>query len=139
MRKTHGCTVANLPAEIAHLLEEIQAKDRVVQDCRSQAASRDGSIQKFVKLNGVSQVNPKEELYTKTILSHYDKAHTFQEEKIGLADRAAILLDRQIKRLDLKIRDLQNEGAIAIDPQLPSLLNNNSTLNSRLPPLLTSG
>ncbi|KAI4233261.1 MAG: hypothetical protein LQ352_008269, partial [Teloschistes flavicans] len=122
----------------AHVLEEIQAKDRTVQDCRSQAASRDASIQKFVKLNGVSQVNPKEEQYSKTILANYDKAHTFQEEKIGLADRAAILLDRQIKRLDLKIRDLQNEGAIAIDPQLPSLLNNNSTLNSRLPPLLTS-
>lgn len=45
-------------------------------------------------------------------------------------------LDRQIKRLDFKIRDLQNDGAIAIDPQLPSLLNT-STLNTRLPPFST--
>ncbi|KAL9593222.1 MAG: hypothetical protein Q9179_006017, partial [Wetmoreana sp. 5 TL-2023] len=130
--------VANLPAEIAHLLEEIQAKDRIVQDCRSNAASRDASIQKFIKLNGAAQVNPKEEQYSKVILANYDKAQIYQEEKIGLSDRAALLLDRQIKRLDLKIRDLQNEGAIAIDPQLPSLLNNNSTLNARLPPLSTS-
>ncbi|KAL8695635.1 MAG: hypothetical protein Q9224_003274, partial [Gallowayella concinna] len=132
--------VANLPAEIAHLLEEIHAKDRVVQECRTDAASRDASIQKFLKTNGARQLNPKEEPYSKAILSNYEKAQLYQDEKIALSDRATLLLDRQIKRLDIKIRDLQNEGAIAIDPQLPSLLNNNSnnTLNSRLPPLLTS-
>lgn len=131
-------SVANLPAEIAHLLEEIQAKDRIVQDCRSFAASRDASIQKSLKANGAGQVNPKEEPYSKAILSNYEKAQVYQEEKIGLSDRAAVLLDRQIKRLDLKIRDLQNEGSIAIDPQLPSLLNNTSTISTRLPPLSTS-
>ncbi|KAI4249706.1 MAG: hypothetical protein L6R40_000495 [Gallowayella cf. fulva] len=131
--------VANLPAEIAHLLEEIQAKDRVVQECRSNAASRDASIQKFLKTNGARQTNPKDEPYSKVILSNYDKAQLYQDEKIGLSERAALLLDRQIKRLDMKIRDLQNEGAIAIDPQLPSLLNNNNnTLNARLPPLSIS-
>lgn len=36
----------------------------------------------------------------------------------------------------MKIRDLQNDGAITIDPQLPSLLNT-STLNSGLPTLGT--
>ncbi|KAL8667348.1 MAG: hypothetical protein Q9168_007287, partial [Polycauliona sp. 1 TL-2023] len=115
--------VANLPAEMAHLLEEIQAKDRVVQDCRSNVASRDTSIQKFLKINGAGQANPKDDHHSKAILADYDKAKTYQEEKISISDRAALLLDRQIKRLDLKIRDLQNEGAIAIDPQLPSLLN----------------
>ncbi|KAL8644794.1 MAG: hypothetical protein Q9226_007589, partial [Calogaya cf. arnoldii] len=130
--------VANLPAEIAHLLEEIQAKDHVVQECRSNAASRDASIQKFIRLNGAGQANPKDKPYTAAVLADYDKAQTYQEEKIALADRAALLLDRQVKKLDLKIRDLQNEGAIAIDPQLPSLLNNNNTLNARLPPLTTS-
>lgn len=51
--------------------------------------------------------------------------------------RPSLQLDRQIKRLDFKIRDLQNEGAIQPDPQLPSLLNNH-TLSTRLPPLSTS-
>lgn len=134
------CAVANLPAEIAHLLEEIQAKDRVVQECRTTAASRDVSIQKFLKINGAGQENPKDDQYSKAILASYEKAQIYQEEKIGLSERSAILLDRQIKRLDMKIRDLQNEGAIAIDPQLPSLLNNTNTANltTRLPPLSTS-
>lgn len=46
-------------------------------------------------------------------------------------------LDRQIRRLDIKIRDLQNEGAISIDPELPSLLKT-STLSTRPPPLSTN-
>ncbi len=152
-------TVANLPAEIAHLLEEIQAKDRVVQECRNVIATRDNSIQKFLKLNGAGQPNPKEEGYCKNVMANFDKAQVVQEEKVGLSEKAALLvslpsasccnqqsvyqiwlrssspkLDRQIKRLDFKIRDLQNEGAIQPDPQLPSLLNNH-TLSTRLPPL----
>lgn len=125
--------VANLPAEIAHLLEEIQAKDRVVQECRNLIATRDISIQKFLKLNGAGQPNPKEEGYCKNVMANFDKAQIVQEEKVGLSEKAALLLDRQIKRLDFKIRDLQNEGAIQPDPQLPSLLNN--TLSTRFPPL----
>ena len=150
--------MANLPAEIAHLLEEIQAKDRIVQECRTIIATRDSSIQKFLKLNGAGQPNPKEEGYCKNVMANFDKAQVVQEEKVGLSEKAALLvslpftlfsnqqeamqimlipspqLDRQIKRLDFKIRDLQNEGAIQPDPQLPSLLNNN-TLSTRLPPL----
>ena len=149
--------MANLPAEIAHLLEEIQAKDRLVQECRNIIATRDSSIQKFLKLNGAGQPNPKEEGYCKNVMANFDKAQIVQEEKVGLSDKAALLvslpsslspfpasgknlgllilplqLDRQIKRLDFKIRDLQNEGAIQPDPQLPTLLNNNTT---RLPSL----
>ena len=127
--------MANLPAEIAHLLEEIQAKDRVVQECRSVVNTRDNSIQKFLKTNGCAQPNPKEEAYVKICMTNFDKARVIQEEKIALSEKAATLLDRQIRRLDLKIRDLQNEGAISIDPQLPSLLNNNT---HRLPSLSSS-
>ncbi|KAL9631719.1 MAG: hypothetical protein Q9164_005732, partial [Protoblastenia rupestris] len=89
--------VANLPAEIQHLLEEIQAKDRVMQECRSQVAGRDTSIQKFLKTNGCTQVNPKEEVYCKAVVSNFDKAQVIQEEKVSLSDKAATLLDRQIK------------------------------------------
>jgi inhibitor of growth protein 3 len=129
--------VANLPAEIQHLFEEIQAKDRMVQECRNVIATRDNSIQKFLKNNGAGQANPKEQNYCNIAMSNFEKAQTIQEEKISLSDKAALLLDRQIKRLDFKIRDLQNEGSIQPDPQLPSLLNNNS-LSTRLPPLSTS-
>ncbi|KAL2057072.1 hypothetical protein ABVK25_002811 [Lepraria finkii] len=113
--------VANLPAEIAHLLEEIHAKDQVVQECRNTIATRDNSIQKFVKLNGAGLPNPKEEGYCKLVKDNFERAKALQEEKCTLAEKQALLLDRQIKRLDFKIRDLQNDGAIAPDPQLPSL------------------
>lgn len=119
-------TVANLPAEIQHVLEEIQAKDRVAQDHRSKISTYDVGLQKHVKANGCGQANPKEDAACKAVSALYEKTHVLQEEKVGLSERAATLLDRQIKRLDIKIRDLQNDGSIQPDPQLPSLLINNS-------------
>ncbi|KAH7034295.1 inhibitor of growth proteins N-terminal histone-binding-domain-containing protein [Macrophomina phaseolina] len=114
--------VANLPAEITHLYEEMQAKEQQIQACNNIIESRDGSLQKFVKLNGSLVKNPKEEPYNKLILQNYDKAQTLQDEKVHLAEKAAQLLDRHVKRLDIKIRDLTNDGSIPHDPQLPSLL-----------------
>ena len=84
--------MANLPAEIAHLLEEIQAKDRSIQECRNTVHSRDSSIQKFIKVNGHGQVNPKEEAYAKNILASFDRAQAIQEEKVSLSEKAASLV-----------------------------------------------
>ncbi|KAF2875876.1 inhibitor of growth proteins N-terminal histone-binding-domain-containing protein [Massariosphaeria phaeospora] len=114
--------VANLPAEITHLYEEVQAKDQQIQDCRSVIAARDSSLQKFIKLNGSLVQNPKEEPYSKVIQQQYERAQVLQEEKIGLVDKASALMDRHVKRLDVRLRDLQNEGSIPLDPQMPSLL-----------------
>lgn len=86
------CIAANLPAEIAHLLEEIQAKDKILQECRSVISARDGSIQKFIKANGSLVVNPKDETYTKVILQNYDRAQILQEEKLGLSEKAGVLV-----------------------------------------------
>ena len=113
--------VANLPAELNHLMEEMQAKDKLMQECRATINSRDSSIQKFIKLNGSLTPNPKEEPYSKTILQNMDKSHELQNEKIQLSEKACVLLDRQIKRLDVRIRDLVNEGLLTNDPPLPSL------------------
>jgi inhibitor of growth protein 3 len=85
-------TVANLPAEITHLYEEVQAKDQQIQELRSAIQQRDGSIQKFIKLNGSLVENPKEAGYSKTIMANYEKAQILQEEKIGLVDKAAALV-----------------------------------------------
>lgn len=116
--------VANLPLEINHLMEEIQAKDKIMQDCRATINSRDGSIQKFIKLNGSLAPNPKEEQYGKAVLQNLDKCSSLQDEKIQLSEKACVLLDRQIKRLDVRIRDLQNDGLLSNDPPLPSLFDN---------------
>ncbi|KAJ5225048.1 hypothetical protein N7468_006273 [Penicillium chermesinum] len=112
---------ANLPAEINHLMEEIEAKDKVMQECRAIINSRDGSIQKFIKLNGSLAPNPKEEEYSKAVLQNLDRSEQIQNEKIQLSEKACVLLDRQIKRLDVRIRDLVNEGLLTNDPPLPSL------------------
>ncbi|KAH9862394.1 hypothetical protein J1614_011049 [Plenodomus biglobosus] len=114
--------VANLPAEITHLYEEVQAKDAQIQELRSAIQQRDNSLQKFIKLNGSLVQNPKEDPYSKVILTNYEKAQILQEEKIGLVEKAASLLDRHVKRLDIKLRDLQSDGSIPNDPQMPSLL-----------------
>ena len=84
--------VANLPAEIAHLLEEIHAKDQVVQECRNTIATRDNSIQKFVKLNGTGLPNPKEEGYCKLVKDNFERAKALQEEKCTLAEKQALLV-----------------------------------------------
>ena len=84
--------VANLPAEISHLYEEMQAKDQQIQECRSIINARDASQQKFIKLNGSLVQNPKEESYSKTISQNYDKAQILQEEKIGLSEKATALV-----------------------------------------------
>ncbi|PYH43589.1 putative PHD finger domain protein [Aspergillus saccharolyticus JOP 1030-1] len=116
--------VANLPAEINHLMEEIQAKDKTIQECRTTINSRDSSLQKFIKLNGSLTPNPKEEQYSKTILQNLDKSQLLQDEKIQLSEKACVLLDRQIKRLDIAIHKLQSNGMLSNDPPLPSLFNN---------------
>ncbi|KAI9372132.1 inhibitor of growth proteins N-terminal histone-binding-domain-containing protein [Aspergillus egyptiacus] len=116
--------VANLPAEISHLMEEIQAKDKIMQDCRALINSRDASIQKFIRLNGSLTPNPKEEQYSKLILQNLDRSQQLQDEKIQLSEKACILLDRQIRKLDEQIRTLQKNGMLSNDPPIPSLFNN---------------
>lgn len=84
--------MANLPAEITHLYEEVQAKDAQIHECRSIIAARDSNLQKFIKLNGSLVQNPKEEPYSKIILQNYERAQILQEEKIGLVEKAAALV-----------------------------------------------
>lgn len=84
--------VANLPAEITHLYEEVQDKDRQIQELRVSIQQRDNSLQKFIKLNGSLVVNPKEEPYNKVVIQNYERAQILQEEKIGLVEKAAALV-----------------------------------------------
>lgn len=134
--------VANLPAEIAHLLEEVQAKDEIIEKHRLAIHQHDKELQAFVKKNGGAAKHQKDDQYLEEVKEHYDRAQALQDDKCSLANKAAILvslaraqssspgpmqlikrqLDRHVKRLDLKIKDLQIDGAIADDPHLPSML-----------------
>ncbi|KAF2755354.1 hypothetical protein EJ05DRAFT_502822 [Pseudovirgaria hyperparasitica] len=114
--------VANLPAEIAHLYEEMEAKEQLIAECKATIASRDASLQKFIKLNGCIPTNPKEELYEKVIMESYAKAEVLMRERQKLAEKAEHLLNRHVKKLDTYYRNMQNEGSVTLDPNLPSLL-----------------
>ncbi|KAI4743763.1 hypothetical protein E4T50_05798 [Aureobasidium sp. EXF-12298] len=114
--------VANLPAEIAHLLEEIQAKDQHIQEFRDVINTRDKSIQNFVRAQGGHVKNPKEEGLTKVIMANFDRIEILQAEKLGLSEKAMRLLDRNVRKFDVKLRDLVNSEQMPPDPTLPSLL-----------------
>jgi inhibitor of growth protein 3 len=117
---------ANLPAEICHMMEEIQAKDREMQKCLSAINAKDGSLQKHLKLSGSLSVHPKEKEYSDAILKNYDLSQEIQDQKIALSDKACVLLDRQVKLLDMKIRELQNDGQLLDGPPIPSIFNRKS-------------
>jgi len=86
--------VANLPAEIAHLLEEIQAKDALIQERRALINTRDLSLQRHVKKEGGHVSHQKEDAFVKQVLANYDKAQALQEEKIALSEKASMLVRR---------------------------------------------
>lgn len=98
--------IANIPAEICHLLEEVQAKDLQIAAFKDEIHKRDAQLQKWVRVNGGHVPNPKEEAFSKTINDCYDKCEILQAEKLGLSEKAQIVLDRQIKRLDLGLKGL---------------------------------
>lgn len=131
--------VANMPAEIAHLLEEIQAKDRAMEEHRNLISQRDRAIQTHVINKGGRDPYPKEPSYVKAVKGHYEQAERIQREKCILADKVAILLDRHVKRLDNKIRDLIQEGAMPADPSLPTLLEPHHPANLVAPAIASSG
>lgn len=114
---------ANLPAEICHMMEEIQAKDREMQKYQNAINAKDGSLQKHLKLSGSLNPHPKEKEYCESILANYDLCQDIQNQKITLSDKACVLLDRQVKILDTKIRELQNDGQLLDGPPIPSIFN----------------
>lgn len=111
-----------MPAEVTHLLEEIQAKDIQIQAYRDEINKRDAQLQKFVRLNGGHILNPKEEAFSRTINDCFDKCEILQAEKCGLSEKAMIVLDRQVKRLDVGLRGLAAREEFPVDWNGPSLL-----------------
>ncbi|KAH8657514.1 inhibitor of growth proteins N-terminal histone-binding-domain-containing protein [Tricladium varicosporioides] len=114
--------VANLPAEIAFMQEEIAEKDRQMSECLSIINKHDGNIQKWIRMNGSHTTNPKEESYRKIILENYDRAQILQEEKVALAQKTQQVIDKHTRYLDGHIKALQDRGEFPNDQDIPSLL-----------------
>ncbi|KAF4636148.1 hypothetical protein G7Y89_g1948 [Cudoniella acicularis] len=114
--------VANLPAEIAFMQEEIAEKDRQMAECLSIINKHDGAIQKWIRMNGSHTPNPREEALGKIILENYEKAQILQEEKVALAQKTQQVIDKHTRNLDGHIKGLQDRGEFPNDPDIPSLL-----------------
>ncbi|TAQ88989.1 hypothetical protein B7494_g2655 [Chlorociboria aeruginascens] len=114
--------VANLPAEIAFMQEEIADKDRQVAECLAIITRNDASIQKWIRVNGSHVANPKEAALSKTTLENYDKVAVLQDDKIKLAARTQQVVDKHIRFLDQNIKGLVDRGEFPDDPDIPSLL-----------------
>lgn len=120
-------TVANTPAEVSHLLEEIQAKDAQILAFKDEIGKRDAQLQKWVRLNGGHVANPKEDAFSETIKNCYDKCEILQAEKCGLSEKALIVLERQIRRLDVGLRSLSSREEFPSNWDGPSLLSGTAT------------
>ena len=119
--------MANTPAEITHLLEEIQAKDLQISAFKDEIQRRDALLQKWTRLNGGHVPHPKEDAFSKTISDCYDKCEILQAEKCGLSDKAVVILDRQIRRLDVGLRGLSAREEFPSDWGGPTSLGTTGT------------
>lgn len=112
---------ANLPAEINYMMEEIQAIDQQMHKYLQNINSKESALQKQVKNQGSLVAHPKEQEYVDFGKKHYDLCLNLQKKKMVHGDKASAMLDRQLKRLDERIRQLQRSGQMDDDPPLPSV------------------
>lgn len=104
--------MSNLPAEIAHVLEEIRDKDIKFYETRKRIQQRDNQIHKFIRNHGSLAENPKENSYPK-IRSDFEKAMALQQEKCDLANTGLYIVSKHLKRLNDEIKRLEKDGMIA--------------------------
>ena len=114
--------VANLPAEIAFMQEEILEKDKIFQQHLVIIKEEDMKIQKWIRLHGSHTPNPKEEESRAKIRLNHDAAELIQEEKIALMQKTQFSVDKHTRVLDGYIKSLQDRGEFPNDPDIPSLL-----------------
>lgn len=115
---------ANLPAEVNYMMEEIQALDKDMQKFLVNINSRESTLQKQVKNHGSLVPHPKEQEFAEYAKKHYDLCIDLQKKKIAHSDKACVMLDRQLKKLDERIIQLQRSGQMDDNGEpLPSVFN----------------
>lgn len=126
--------VANLPEEIKFIQEEITDKDRKVAECLRIIDDKDSKIQRWIRINGSSEPNTREEGYRKVVREQYARADELAGEKLQLTQRLQSIMDKHLKYLDRQIKSLydRNEPGFTDPDELPSLLRP-SAANSSAP------
>lgn len=112
--------LANLPSEVAHILEEVRDKDLKFYETRKRIQQRDNQIHKFIRLNGSLTDNPKEKAAYPKIRQDFKTAMELQDEKCALAAQALTLVAKHVKKLNDDIDKLDAEGLLGgAPPQKP--------------------
>lgn len=116
--------VQNLPEEIRFMQDEIADKDRQYNECIRTIEDRDNKIQKWIKTNGSSEPNPKEDLLRSQIRENYAKADQIAQDKIAMTRKLQIIMDKHLRSLDIQIKLLYDRAEPGFtDPdEVPSLL-----------------
>lgn len=125
--------VANLPAEIAFMQEEIREKDKQMEKCRIVINRADSRIQAFIRENGSHTSNPNEEKYHRAIIENFDKAELLQAEKIALAEKMRKNYYKHLMELDKNIKKLQDRSEFPKEEGFPSMLNPPAPSNKPVP------
>ncbi|KAK3075944.1 hypothetical protein LTR53_000248 [Teratosphaeriaceae sp. CCFEE 6253] len=131
--------VANIPAEVTHLLDEINAKDSQIAAFRDEIGKRDATLQKWVRVNGGHVPHAREEAFSKTINDCYDQCEVLQAEKVGLSEKALVVLERQVKRLDVGLRRLTAREEFPADWGGPTLVGGSGSVTGVSTPIPTVG
>lgn len=114
--------VANLPAEIQFLQDEIYAKEQQRADIVQTINAHDASIQRWIRNNGSHLPNPKEPAQRKEVTELYERAFKLDDDKVALSKKMCLLMDKHALYLDKQIEALELKGEMQPDPTTPSLL-----------------
>ncbi|ODQ80128.1 hypothetical protein BABINDRAFT_17989, partial [Babjeviella inositovora NRRL Y-12698] len=105
--------LANLPSELAHLLQELREKDLKLYESRKKLLQRDNQIHKFIRQNGSLTKNPKEQQLYGKIEEDFRACERIQEQKNVLANTALFLVSKYLLSLDNDMDKLEREGLLA--------------------------
>ncbi|RYP76183.1 hypothetical protein DL771_002007 [Monosporascus sp. 5C6A] len=122
----------NLPEEIRFMQDEIADKDRAFNDCVKAIEENDVKIQRWIRLHGSHQTNPREPQLREIIRENFTRADKLAAEKIALAQKMQALYDKHLRNLDVQIKQLYDRGEPGFtDPEeMPSLLRPSAANNS---------
>lgn len=104
--------LANLPAELSFVLDEIKVNDDKVVDHARRAQQRDAAIQKFVHQHGTLVDNPKEGQNITKIQKDYQESIKAQKEKVRMANLGMFVIGRQVRKLEEQVEKLEKEGLL---------------------------
>jgi len=102
--------VANLPAEIAHIYEELQAKDKLLKEQRDMLTARDNSLQKHIRQHGSLSEHPKEAQYVEQIRRLHRSIMELQDEKLVLCQKAVELVGLMTEYREAALANVSTGG-----------------------------